>query len=777
MSLKRLKPENQENFTIVVSPKTVFVSSSFSGSSGGFSFYANNSRIRKALQGSSYLGTPAQEAGYSAALQALQKPQTTTNLTSHVQNYLAAVSAVEPLSTVSNVEIDRYRPGTDLTETFLKKRVIRETYCPWYAVNNFAYQWAVRNYHCLSFRRGSSLPTGSALLYPVLSSSNVSGTAVGALIPNDALTLRFQINPRVSSISYPAGTIAHLSSTYKFSLVSGSSIGEDGMPLGFRILAQFSSSADIPAATVTPGSGTGIYAVLSDDNALSRGDWHDVVFRWGANQNAGTGTILVDNQVVGSIPLPFSSMRPQLGSKEAPQVLSLGASIIGPNFGTSSHSLYFSGDVGEREGLQVLNSTIGVDYPASSSVQEQLSADMHGFEVFHAYKPLSYISSTYIGDKVKETSLGEAGLVFKVGPKFREEAPFRKFVGTYGGVPVTPFQTQDDTTSTPFNIDMSFSVDGFLSNLENYVRDPVGGLDPRLLELSCSIIEGYSGPETANSILYGQKSVVARNGLIRPCDDGNWVPDYSDIGSYTSGSTFGVLRDWSGAPDPSLIYLGNLISGSVGSDPLQEMYYPTPENPTQAAHNSPTIYRRTGDASSNEVSLFDVSSLFYSTRIRPGTLKIRDVGLSGSATGTQITLCDNGTGGLYRADTTGSPAPWANVGFVLYDEGQIVVLDPTINHFGKTQFRLEFKGEKRIHTTKFDAELNVDQSNFSVNPTFANAPKSEDVTLDADHSGYVYISEVNIHDDEYDVVMRARLAKPIKKYTGDKMVIKLSYDW
>jgi hypothetical protein len=41
---------------------------------------------------------------------------------------------------------------------------------------------------------------------------------------------------------------------------------------------------------------------------------------------------------------------------------------------------------------------------------------------------------------------------------------------------------------------------------------------------------------------------------------------------------------------------------------------------------------------------------------------------------------------------------------------------------------------------------------------------------------FVYISNINLHDENFNVIMKTQLAQPIMKREGDRISFKLKYD-
>jgi hypothetical protein len=180
------------------------------------------------------------------------------------------------------------------------------------------------------------------------------------------------------------------------------------------------------------------------------------------------------------------------------------------------------------------------------------------------------------------------------------------------------------------------------------------------------------------------------------------------------------------------------------------------------------------DPSSNEVTFFNISNLFYGIRIHPGTLEIVDWALSGSSSAMTITLKDDGFGNIYRADCFTSASTWNNVGNVFYDEGVIVIKNPSLNFFGQEQFEMTFRGEQNVHTMKFDVVAPTAMLNSSSNPNFQSLSASGYLN-DTDPS-FVYITNITLHDANLNVIAKSQLAQPIMKRHNDAILFKIRFD-
>jgi hypothetical protein len=192
---------------------------------------------------------------------------------------------------------------------------------------------------------------------------------------------------------------------------------------------------------------------------------------------------------------------------------------------------------------------------------------------------------------------------------------------------------------------------------------------------------------------------------------------------------------------------------------------------------TPTILQRTRENGSLQVVLFDISNLFYGNRVLPGSFTITDSSLSNSCGKVGITLKDDGYGSLYRADSVdGNYATNNSVGNIFYDNGVVLIKNPSLYFFGETGFSCSFKGDRNIHVQKMDLYANPLELVSSSNPGWSPTLGASN-TADSFDNQYVYITDIYIHDSDLNVIARTKLAQPVQKRTGDKLKFVTKFDW
>lgn len=786
MSINKILPDDLEFFTLTTNPARFFSSSSLTGPTGSLRLFQRGSTIEKNVSPlSSFSGSMFTDSDISQFIRTIKMHTSLSlNVKNDTQNYMDAVNQQgASLRKQQTVEIIRFEPSVTFSTDTQRKSVVINSLMPYYRNVYPTAHFNYTNYHTLNFFTGSSVPADSVILYP---------NSASWYVPTGALSFDFWINARYKgeeNKDFKAGTILHLSSCYAVSLVTGSLKDENGCPKGFRIQVQLSHSADVSPSLITSQS---IYpknlVFLTDDNSLTRNNWHHVTFRWGTNSyNLGSGSFVVDGVTQGRFVIPSAS----INAPATASVLCVGNYYEGTNSGTQNQSLFFTSAIAGKDGLATLINDSITDAPSAYTFAHPLNAEVHELKVYSKYLTDPAVS---LLDTNGPSSLDS--LLFYVPPFFTTESPYRRYNAQLGvgGIIVTPFFQENGTTTYPFNTGLSYGVNGHDINLENFTKDFARGVFPRLLRLTGSIIQGNSqNPVTANGYFYATGSFIKRNMTILPCDNGLFNPNFdflkngsplidltssvvyitgstqnyvNDLGNYDYGSI--TLRDLASSKfmDGILYETGSIIDDLVGA---------RPEKLSANPGSIRTILQRTRDNTSNEICFFDICNLYYGKNIKEKSLLLVDNALTGTSGKVKISLKDDGIGNVYRGDCLTPQATWNSVGNIFYNEGIVIVKSPHLAFFGTDQFDLSFKGEQDIHVVTFNLVAHSGQETSSSNPNYT--PISASGNANSDDEKFVYIKDILIHDENLNVVMRSTLSQPIVKKTSDKYKFKIRHDW
>lgn len=804
MSIFKVGPLDTEVLSLQTNPLVYFFSNSLGNVTGTINVYPRQSHVLKFISDitattSSFFDETTQAIAYDKALKYAEDPNH-INFEGAIQSYLTILNFKKfQVPETYKINVKRLIPeysGSFSYVNYLKK-IISGTLMPHYGAQYSNCNLSVTNYNSLCFISSSVTPSGAALMYPNKNSCYE--------LP-DEFTFNFYLNVRNKHADVRPGTILHLSGNYAISVVSGTLLDENGLAKSYGIQLQLSHSADFAPHLTSPGSYPNDLT-FRFDNVLSPNSWHNVLIRWGTNlKNSGTGSILIDDVVKGEFVIPSASIR---NPNSNAQCLVVGNFDANSNVFTTTRDTYFSSYRASAYGYQ--SSSIGVP----STVDDDLgSRNNVGYFELHDLS----ISGGY-GESTTTTPTNVSDYKFYLPPYFMTSSSIKlpQAIGdlSYGGLIVSPRIVASGSTSTPHNLSLAMSCGAHLMNIENYLTDFATMQTPLTLHLTSSVTsKPITTSQNINDYFYATGSNAARNLLILPCDDGNFTFKPSNIDEFVEdsisltsfiSSSFNIqnLNITTADPYGDIIDPNNLdseikyIADNLGISPLKPFvsYNDTAflfqnwysQNKQSVINNTflpkddrlqPTAFfwKHLNDTDTTQVVIFDVSNLYYGDGIEPGSFVLSDTSITGSGGQVSITIKDNGMGGLYRADANTTHAIANNIGNIFYNEGLIIIKNPSLYFFGKDEFEMSMRGNRNVHVMKIETLAPRNTANSSSNPSYIQGLRPSADQIDEDDN-FVYITGINFHDDNLNVVARTKLAQPIIKRDRTKLMFRTKIDF
>lgn len=781
MSVVSITPDLVEVTTLLLQPSQSFSSSS-SGLSGVIRLFSKPSTSILSLsdvkEGSVFSETSAitddNDLLYSASQSYIAGE---TNINGFLEAYLAQVAASSvdskqffetyPARFTCPNSIELYGSGTDDDAdvnsdrsewVHLQRNVLRRRLIPGQRIENSLSFYSYINYNCLNFVSSSTFGTASAIIYPNFPDPG----GLRPYTPDGQFTLDFFIKPKAPIRErglYRAGTIFHISSSICVSLVSGSTLSQDQKPETYRILLQLSQSADSAPSTINPGSLPLSFPnnlIFATDEVLKRDTWHRVTVRWGAaGRSYGSGSIKVDDKV-----FPFTVNGATIATK-----LSSDALVIGNYYDSfDSNAKFFNVNDAVTYGTNVDPVGSVVD-PAGFKFTHPLHAELHHVSLFKRYlsdQDLDGINSLY------PLTMSDGGPDFFVAPYFTSSVTNYM---TY----LTPKTLAYLGTDSPVSYHLGAGYNATFLHLQNFVIDFAHKKQPR--PYGASEGTGITTPfdsrvDSIDDLLMAQRSNRKRSFSIIPCDDGNFEPNFDML---LSDST--RFQEVAGRIDPAFIDLEQFVPSNayIPGYAFEDFDYDGEDYGFLPLYQNLNYLARISDVnrSSNLITIFTIPSAYFQTRIIPGTFVLVDSNVSGSG-GLSFTIKDDGRGNLYRADANSTHAKWNRIGAIFYGHGIAALISPHIPYFGKTGYEMTFRGETRKSVVNISIPASPGNLNSSFNASYQSFPPTNLSTEQAEE--FSYITGINLHDENFNVVMRARLAQAVQKREGDEIVFRLRYD-
>ena len=187
-------------------------------------------------------------------------------------------------------------------------------------------------------------------------------------------------------------------------------------------------------------------------------------------------------------------------------------------------------------------------------------------------------------------------------------------------------------------------------------------------------------------------------------------------------------------------------------------------------------YGITKDFSETYSNTLCISSSVYNKNIVRESVKIFDTALAGTGNVINISLADNGLGLLHRNDCLTKVADWNYVGHILYKEGFATILHPGLENFSQTNYRIEFRSNAEINVYELNLPAKATEVNLSRNTSYIENLRLDDSAFNADEN-FVYITDINLHDKDLNVMATAKLANPFAKKNTDNVLFRIKMDY
>lgn len=175
------------------------------------------------------------------------------------------------------------------------------------------------------------------------------------------------------------------------------------------------------------------------------------------------------------------------------------------------------------------------------------------------------------------------------------------------------------------------------------------------------------------------------------------------------------------------------------------------------------------------ISVFNISNKLYNKKIKKDTFILKDNAFVTTNAVLKMNLKDN-NGILYRNDCLTKVADWNYIGHIFYNEGLVQINNPISVYFGYSDFECEFEYESSLFVHQLDIPVDRNLFNISSNKSYDETMRHDDSKLNSDES-FVYITDIHLHDENYNIIAKAKVARPIPKKQSDRFLIKLKMDY
>ena len=176
------------------------------------------------------------------------------------------------------------------------------------------------------------------------------------------------------------------------------------------------------------------------------------------------------------------------------------------------------------------------------------------------------------------------------------------------------------------------------------------------------------------------------------------------------------------------------------------------------------------------ISIFDVPTKIYNKKIKKGTFILKDSDIITTGGNLSLSFKDNKYGTIYRSDCLTKQATWNYVGHIFYQDGLFVLNNPVLNYFGEKDFEVEFMSETNLYVNEINIPCDEGLFDKSRNETYDESLRHDESAFNSEEK-FVYITDVNLHDENLNIVAKAKMARPIPKKNSDNILIRLKMDY
>jgi len=175
-------------------------------------------------------------------------------------------------------------------------------------------------------------------------------------------------------------------------------------------------------------------------------------------------------------------------------------------------------------------------------------------------------------------------------------------------------------------------------------------------------------------------------------------------------------------------------------------------------------------------TIFDISNKFYNKKIKKNSLILKDNNLSTSNNNLNLTFKDDKNALLFRSNCLTKVADWNYVGHIFYNEGMISLNRPELSYFGVDDFEIDFESDFSMFVHEINVPVDSGLFDKSLNNTHDPDLRHDESAFNSEES-FVYITDINLHDENLNIVARAKLARPAPKKKSDSILFRLKMDY
>lgn len=617
--------------------------------------------------------------------------------------------------------------------------------------------WWCHNKYALTLNSYEDPSDGTML--PALHYDNDSN--VYGLENTDGFTIDCWIKPSPTQIDI--GTIVHLEGNYALTLEPHADSVVDGVPQYYRVSWHWNTNAGDSAAAGTPD--------VSSNYLLRQGQWHRVTIRWSQDFNNGKFDIWIDDVMdvedKNYSPANISSGNTVLTigcwnedstndtrtlldgyAETQSQIWHNGTALNSYGDGkTISTSLQLNSMLGS---LNCYNTALTQLELREENESQSMDPERYLWRFTWQYDTSDNVKTWHKlyfkgdGSKGNLDSFYKEGLVEVLDEEISRNTPYSVNAGHITGMPLVHVHGFcEEKVQGQYPVITGYPAIADITDTDAYPE--YDGMTPASDRINYFIDhwKKWHWLRSMNTLLSHSDEPYQRRGIIEysganigNLDEDKSLAHFYDDEKYTlSDETLAAAG--SGLTQDS--YATSAIKGSLSDSDFLP--------PFSTIINIPVIY--------------------YGMRIKERSLVLE---WSDESTGKSYQLIDK-AGILYH----GMLGMNNKVGHIDYENGLVCIFSPLLSTACLDNFSIAFDGEKDLNVMQFDLQMGKRSGTVSSNKSYKPLrPSSE---ANDNEAGVIGVSDVYIHDENLNILAKARLANPILKRANDSFLFRLRLDF
>lgn len=184
---------------------------------------------------------------------------------------------------------------------------------------------------------------------------------------------------------------------------------------------------------------------------------------------------------------------------------------------------------------------------------------------------------------------------------------------------------------------------------------------------------------------------------------------------------------------------------------------------------NPKLIKNLPTASGDSIKILNISQKIFGSKILPYSFNI---------TSSNIYIQDDGNGNLYDVSGSNPEVNIAHIGNIFYSHGIIVLTNQSsyYNDMFTGSYNISFQNEHIIYENEIRCIVKESEYNLSYNSSLQSDNSGSLYGFATSSSFYPYATSIGLYNEDNELLMVAKMAKPIMMSPNTDMTFIIKYD-